>query len=412
MTSTIRPQAGLQRVILFSLVDAPTPSVAALARRVDATRPAVSRAMKALAQRGLVERYGRRWSLTSAGHEELGRLVEPLGPGVRRAIERQARVEREVGTSLAVTSRALVESVWGLQAMQDAVGAMGSFPQILESVGVAPWTHAQAAVHDSLRLHMDVLARPTGWITSLIADNMAATSRIAGDMAAMQDALLGPSRLAQGNAEGLRRAVEAVAEAHHDHLRATLPQLTSDLARPGAIGLVVRPTIASAEFTGAARAIVLPAERREEVYLDARAEELAAMLDAQGAHVPAQAWRGAWAALSRGGPDHSRMVSHEGREFLRLSLVAMAPDERLSLRPGTRPTRRMRIAYIVGDSKTLVTLADVLASKWQALYEAMSAEAHTNREPRLGRQGLMGLLEAAGAVVRVLLDRASQREDA
>jgi hypothetical protein len=295
---------------------------------------------------------------------------------------------------------------------------MGALPTLAglvhakEAVQLGSLMRAQEAAYDSLKLQMDVLSKPTGWITSMIADNMAATSRIAGDVAAMYGTLPAPGRMAQGHAVRLRSAVEAVVEAHRDHLRATLPEFALGLAQPGAIGLIVTPTIASANFTGAARAIALPSRRREESVLDARAEDLAEVLDLRGAHASAQAWRGAWAALRTGGPDHARMVAHEGREFLRLSLVAMAPDAQLPLLAGDRPTRRTRIGYIVGGSETLVELVDVLLSQWQVLYSTLSAEAHTDKEPRLGRQGLTGLLEAAGAVVRVLLDRASKREDA
>ena len=412
MAIHIRPQARLQRMIVFALIDAPAPSVVQLASRVDATRPAVSRALKSLAEHGLLERHGRQWSLTPAGRAEAAQLVEPFGPGVRRAIDRQFRVEREVAASVAWTSRGLLDSIPDIVAGMGALPAMAGLFQAKEALQLGPLMRAQEAVFDSLKLQMEVLSKPTGWITSVIADNMAATSRIAGDVAAMWGTISAPGLMTQGHAARLRGAVEAVVEAHRDHLRATLPELASGLADLGATGLIVTPTVASAGFTGAARAIASPTRSRDESVLDARAEELAEVLDLRGAHASAQAWRGAWAALRRGGPDHARMVAHEGREFLRLSLVAMAPDAQLSLLAGDRPTRRTRIGYIVGDSETLVELVDVLLSQWQVLYSTLSAEAHTDKQPRLGRQGLTGLLEAAGAVVRVLLDRASRREDA
>lgn len=57
----------LQLSILTYLKNGPVPTVTALAERLHALRPAVSRSLHALEQQGLVARQGRSWHLTESG---------------------------------------------------------------------------------------------------------------------------------------------------------------------------------------------------------------------------------------------------------------------------------------------------------------------------------------------------------
>ena len=97
---TSRPNAQLQhRLILRLARPEPVGSVAALARKVDATRPSTSRALHALERAGLASKRDKRWTLTRAGRQHANVLRDGLLQDVERlAGETARRVEQHMKT--------------------------------------------------------------------------------------------------------------------------------------------------------------------------------------------------------------------------------------------------------------------------------------------------------------------------
>src|SRR5664279_5076302 len=93
-------QAHLQRRLLLTLADGPAATATDAAARVGAGRASTSRCLHTLRERSLVEKRGRSWALTAAGHAAAADLATELSPLERvavRAAEQQERWERGLG---------------------------------------------------------------------------------------------------------------------------------------------------------------------------------------------------------------------------------------------------------------------------------------------------------------------------
>jgi len=106
-------QAHLQRRLLLTLADGPAATATDAAARVGAGRASTSRCLHTLRERSLVEKRGRSWALTAAGHAAAADLATELSPLERvavRAAEQQERWERGLGHGAAVAVRRLAEA--------------------------------------------------------------------------------------------------------------------------------------------------------------------------------------------------------------------------------------------------------------------------------------------------------------
>ncbi|MGA7732583.1 MAG: MarR family transcriptional regulator, partial [Chloroflexia bacterium] len=83
----VSAQAGIQQRIILTLDQATACTVAELATKLKTHRPSVSRSLRALADKQLVNRNGRKWQLTDAGHEEAKRLEAALTEKMSRITE-------------------------------------------------------------------------------------------------------------------------------------------------------------------------------------------------------------------------------------------------------------------------------------------------------------------------------------
>lgn len=98
-----QPHAHLQQRLLLELAQQTAETVAALARDVEAQRPAVSRAIHALEASGLVELRDGKWALTDMGVQQVDQAALALKKAadqnvglVERVLERQAKIERSL----------------------------------------------------------------------------------------------------------------------------------------------------------------------------------------------------------------------------------------------------------------------------------------------------------------------------
>lgn len=107
-------QARLESAILLALAEVDTDSIAALSRRVDASRPSTSRAFAALSRKGLVETTGRRRSLTQEGRRTAGELLTPSAAAQRLMDADQRKIQT-------IVERAQVRHFLGNTVMYDTV---------------------------------------------------------------------------------------------------------------------------------------------------------------------------------------------------------------------------------------------------------------------------------------------------
>lgn len=101
-------QAGLQRLIVLELSRVPAPSVVDLARRLGHGRPSVSRALSALQGRGMVEKRDGSWSLTDDGRAEVQAIVTGVPREMKRAFDRERRLQADVGQQAASMAKAVL----------------------------------------------------------------------------------------------------------------------------------------------------------------------------------------------------------------------------------------------------------------------------------------------------------------
>ncbi len=225
---------------------------------------------------------------------------------------------------------------------------------------------------------------------------------------------------------GLPLIVQAAAEVvrtHHVHIRDALGHLGEVALHPSidwtpsmVATEVFLPTYTTARFVGVARHVVeeRDAESGRPLRLDLAEEREAALLDALGVLGPqfVAMWRGAWHALSTGGPDTIRQAAHSGRELLNQVLAVLAPDDLFA--GEVKVTRAMRVKKIVGPtSESKRDWADSVARNVDETYALLSGEAHLRQETaRFDEEGLAGVLETTAGLIRFLLscsDGSSQR---
>jgi DNA-binding MarR family transcriptional regulator len=431
MKQRIAPQAGLQRRILFALAAGTAPSIVVLANRIGATRPAVSRSLHALGELGLAEARGRSWSLTAEGRAEAENSPSRYAPGVERALARQAVVEHRLGLTLTNLARSAVEEIsakalFGAELsemtksadMIEAINAKALFgaelSEITKSAGmIEAFGKSRADLLGSLVLQVSALKLPPAWWSSMVADNLGITARVAADVEAMGDALRMSSRLPAARANGIERAVKHVVSAYHDLLSDSMRRYLSGPPVPQAASAIVTPTITTAAFTGTARELFLPSSApRESADLQRDAVwDLADRLDSLGAASSARDLRAAWDVLKQRRPGWSKAGAHLMREVLRETLDELAPPVHLPRDEDGRVTKHAQVVWIVGHDGTLALWVEATALNVGKMHSFLSAEAKNSRDPRLGSQGFLGLLETLTGLVRTLVDQASQRKD-
>jgi hypothetical protein len=136
--------------------------------------------------------------------------------------------------------------------------------------------------------------------------------------------------------------------------------------------------------------------------------ELATRLELAGAGASARDMRAAFDVLAARQSGWPKTCSHLLRETVRETLDALAPPSLVPTDLNGFVTKRAQIAWIVGSDRTLGVWAEAVVTSTGKLHSLLSAEAKNDGDPRVGWQGLIGLLETVMGLVRTLLDQASR----
>ena len=269
--------------------------------------------------------------------------------------------------------------------------------------GIQAQTNALAAV------------QPSGvWWSQLLAENLASTTRIAADMGAISQF----ARVGDGIAalqQSLGQSVAHVVDAHGRLLASTWAALVVDPTPPypGLAASVITPTVTTAAFTRTARETLvgLAAEPQVEP-VERSVEDLARRLRAAGASRSADDLEAAFEIIKGQAPGFVKGGAHLTREVITHTLHFLAPNSAIPPDANGQRPRRRRVLFIVSGSKSLARWADAVATGIDETYATLSAEAHSSGDARVGVEGLLGLLETAIGLIRVLLDQTDRRNDA
>ena len=276
---------------------------------------------------------------------------------------------------------------------------------------IGKFAEAQGDVLDSLRIQMSALAMTPNWWTSTVADNLSVTARMAGDIATIRDALSFPSEHLIARSLDIQRAVRQVVGAHHEHLGSSMARLLAGPVVPEAASVIVNPTMTTAAFTGTARGMVVPSMSRPDSadLLRDAVWDLASELEGVGAHAAARDLRVAWDVLKHRRPGWAKAGAHLMRETIRETLDELATPSQVPRDGNGVVTKRAQVLLIVGNDQTLAVFVDVTASNVGKLHSILSAEAKNAGDPRVGWQGVLGLLETTMGLLRILADHAARR---
>lgn len=366
--------------------------------------------------------------------DQVADVVKQTDPGVgaRESVARvgydptrAGRVDRELSKKFSVmgTLGSMDPHAHGVTSglVRDAAGGIG------EARGIGA---ALAAAVDTQRSQLDwIEAMPRSTLSALsqvVSQNMVPTSQLVADLAAMYGAA-GASEALDGHAIGsIARAAAEVVTAHRDYMKDTLTTLADtvgsrperEIAGPRLeVHELAGSTYATSWFVSGARALVATDEhepgggpRGDVTMARERAASIEDALAELGPRFLAM-WHGAWSTLNADGPDATRQAAHSARELLTQGLEALAPDSHVAGQQ--KVTRQMRVTWIVGPlSKSRLDWANSMFKSVDGAYGLLSGGAHwRGDEPRFGREALVAMLEALGALLRFLIDCRKQRGD-
>jgi DNA-binding MarR family transcriptional regulator len=262
---------------------------------------------------------------------------------------------------------------------------------------------AVAAAMDSIRLQIDVLGPALvarhEWVSAL-AESVSLGSAIFDDAAAIAAALPTTDVLSRRHAR-LSRAVEPLIVANRDNAAAELGWIVERSPMERA-PLFLTPSVTTRSLSGVARLLVDGTERHGGSVPDPG--DLFEILEARDMSSVSRDLRGARDAITRLPDGWPKTAAHLLREAMREVLLILAPDEEIANPDGVRITRRMRILHAASrGSETVSAVIDGAAKGWDDMVGYLSAEAHNENEPRLGRDGMIGGVVAVEGMIRMLL---------
>jgi DNA-binding MarR family transcriptional regulator len=126
-------------------------------------------------------------------------------------------------------------------------------------------------------------------------------------------------------------------------------------------------------------------------------------------------WHGAWQTLlSQQSDDRYSQVAHSGRELLMQLLEYLAPEnqftkEELDKHHVNKPTRRMQVRYILGNSKTPVDWVERMAAAVDSMYDILAAESHKRDDSFQDDDIAASLLLSLGGLLLFILKKFNNR---
>lgn len=360
---------------------------------------------------------------TSAMRDAIETSFSTLGtlPNLTAGLKGLSAIQAAFGQRFSTlgTLPKLAAGITGISTMQNAMeqrlSALGTLPNLtgISVMGGAGLSVLDKASRDALsgvQLQMDALASTQPAWTSVLAENLALSGRIAADVSILRDALELVALPAR-SVRLLESAVGGVVSAHHDQLVASIEQLDATRVRTDALSGIVWPTATTARLTSVARAVVAPTTDPRDPLdaIESLVGDVATRLEQAGAPAAARDFRAAGAQIRSRPQGWAKSGPHLVREALREALDELAPRSLVPSDDKGVVTRRAQVTWLCAGDRTLAVWIDVTATNVGKLHELLSAEAKSSGGSRMGWQGHIGLLEAAVGVLRTIVDRAAQR---
>jgi len=418
-------------MILTSLKDNPSPTIAALATRLDKTRPAVSRSVKALREDGLVVRTpGIGWVLADAGrrefdavsaqlvkttavasHDLLKRIAASQIAGLDDTTIRQFQAMSKQFASVAPLVRLMPTLDAPIfQALADTQKFIAPYRIAAQVISAnVPWQKSLAALVADMSQAQGITAQLAQSLSSLelpvaltvMSANSAGIANMLTDtkyISQLMSAVVSQATLAAPIPRILaewRLAVNRYTTLQEDRLH-----LASMAKHVGALQLTL-PTATLSAYSRSVRCYVntmvddepLTEWQSEVVAADTDTRGLGEQLEPLLAKVDSRLVakrRGIWDALSGHNDDGPCQAAHSARELLRLTLATLAPDEMFR---EDSPTRRQRVAYLL-KSKSHAEYIDTMAGAINAMYGRLSNRAHSLEQARLSAIAIVTASEA------------------
>jgi hypothetical protein len=317
-------------------------------------------------------------------------LIQSLGANLKLA--REAADFTQAFADVKVP-RELIQSLGpNLKLAREAAVALIQWQASLESVTRTysrTATQIAAAIHESTQKWYESFAA-TEMLATIkhFCDMSDAISRIA--VALPQAALQGWSPAILSERLGLVESALKNAEAYQTLRHASVAKLVPNYSPSIEIQKLAVAGLFVYDHDRFIRSLppAIPSENQfsgEEKEICHRGEQVCSKLEAQLFELDRrlfQLWRRSWESIGKGDPASARLAAHGMRELYDEVLRKLAPDEEMERtdiwlnridRSLKRPTRRMRITYIVGDA---IEQVDGVVEFGESLSEAQKF-AHT-----------------------------------
>lgn len=409
--------SALRLALLHELQTAPAKSVTELATRVGKLRPSVSRSLNALRHEGLVTYEDREWRITATGQREIERATKNLQDSLERVQRSFSALSRIAPPAIPIESvrafDAISSSHKALQSMfRTNATAVQRFTDSFSAFDSALKPLFQAQIRNSALMDMSLkIDQMTPGLSSLLQHNNRSIASAIDDSLALRNLeLTHPSDSLLPQLKGfppvsehlsaITASVEAIGRefsleaAHRSHSADHAPIM------------VVAPPTAAAAYTRATRlwfeggSAVGPPEGYP---LGNPATEIRAWLAELDPSL-AEMHRGAWDALTNGGPDSLRHAAVSMRELLRIVLKTLVPDE--SIEEGGKTRLKARLRKLLSGSESSAEFAMGMSLGIDGLYDRLNASTHG---PKTDQGVLRGVLIAADGVLLVVLHHVRRR---
>ena len=445
-TSSSSRRSFLQLEILVRLSRGPVKTATELAESINSKRPAVSRSLKTLRQRGLVQKGKGGWELTDAGRTEAGEAsarVAEVFEAARKmaastiwdwpgfAVEEEFRrqmlsIQQALASNVAAVSAAfdmrqlfenvvppaLFQSLAPPTLPRDLVDTRWMAEQLLESLSevMQPVLDIQAqyssfmadvVLQEAFKPVGELIARTNALVAGAL-ENIQAVGFAAQVRAVPLDEVLYP-----GVADQLLR----VGQSYKGLLDSQITRL-ADSHRAFPPDLVWRGiTLPSVTLTSYTRSLRWQADALNDqpISLDqldfeqgagAQLDDLLRSLDPQFVDMR----HGSWQALHSNNPDRVRHAAVSYRELVRQVLALLAPE------PGfdrDRPGSKMKAAVqrLLGGSERSADFAIAVSTAVHSLYNYLNKPTHANY--RHAQAVRAALVAGEGLLLFVLVHHAS-----
>ena len=349
--------------------------------------------------------------------QNIAALVSPLSIGAPsiKASDDYARLYKSIDQS---TFRLAQEAVESMQMLQEAAS---NIPMIQAAVNTDMYDQMQELVNTTAyvqTMNLDfVQVASYSWKPILIDANECISNIISSIEAVSQINFLGTPSL-----EGLVYQTNDLVKAYDTYYKDIVDQfnVASDLVGYNEISILA-PSIATSSVVGSVRTIIESRTTRQnnsasvdEVKGRINKEKYVATISFLDEYIAPlgerfiRKWHGAWQTLSSDSEDRAAQALHSGRELVMQLLAELAPDavftkEDLAKHKVDKVSRRMRVKYILDNSKKPIEWTENLAATIDSTYDFLAAGSHKRDGIVPSDESVAGLLLGLGSLLMFLL---------